>query len=173
MGGRRRYPRPEEEIGLASPIRMNPVRAAGLSGFQQEVVLQRRTGRKKAPVIQQSLDVASLFTKEGQISPTEGFFVLGMDGQNRVSVLTEIHRGGRKATTVDVVSVMQPLVLSNASGFIIVHTHPGGDPAPSRDDKQMTQALKDAGEIMTIQLLDHVIVGAEGAFYSFADYGIL
>ncbi|MCP5057553.1 MAG: hypothetical protein GY937_12630 [bacterium] len=60
----------------------------------------------------------------------------------------------------------------NASAFILVHNHPSGDPSPSAEDRVVTKRLSEAGELLSIKLLDHVIVVAS-AFYSFSEEGLL
>ncbi len=62
--------------------------------------------------------------------------------------------------------VMKALILANAAAFIAVHNHPSGDLTPSNADKEVTQTLKKAGQLLGIKLLDHVIVGQTG-YYSF------
>jgi hypothetical protein len=62
--------------------------------------------------------------------------------------------------------------LSNAAALILVHQHPSGDPSPSSEDIAITRRLMDAGEIMGIKVLDHIIVGA-GEYLSFAERGLL
>lgn len=59
-----------------------------------------------------------------------------------------------------------------AASIIFIHSHPSGDPDPSREDKKITKALKKAGDLMDIKILDHVIIGSD-KFYSFADSGEL
>ena len=64
--------------------------------------------------------------------------------------------------------VFKIAILANAAAVILVHNHPSGDPLPSGEDKQITKRIKEAGELMGISVLDHVILGDE-RFYSFAD----
>jgi len=61
---------------------------------------------------------------------------------------------------------------SNAAAIICVHQHPSGDPSPSSEDIAITRRLKDAGELMGIKVLDHIIVG-EGEYLSFVEKGLL
>jgi DNA repair protein RadC len=56
--------------------------------------------------------------------------------------------------------------LANASGIILVHNHPSGDPSPSEEDHNITEQMREAGKILGIKLIDHVIIG-EGSYYSF------
>jgi DNA repair protein RadC len=63
-------------------------------------------------------------------------------------------------------------MINNAKSIIAFHNHPSGDPAPSRDDIFLTQRLKQAGQIMCIELLDHLITG-EGRYVSFKEKGLV
>jgi DNA repair protein RadC len=55
---------------------------------------------------------------------------------------------------------------------IFIHNHPSGDPAPSREDREITRRLKEAGEILGIKVLDHIIIG-DGSYFSFVESGLL
>lgn len=68
--------------------------------------------------------------------------------------------------------VFKGAILSNAAAIIIAHNHPSGDPSPSDEDVRLTKRIKEAGHIMGIELLDHVIVGEQGS-YSFTTAGAL
>jgi DNA repair protein RadC len=68
--------------------------------------------------------------------------------------------------------VFSPAVKESAAAVILVHNHPTGDPAPSSEDNAITRRLKEAGEIMGIKVLDHIIVG-DGAYVSFVERGLL
>lgn len=63
--------------------------------------------------------------------------------------------------------VFQAALLCNASSIFVLHNHPSGDPTPSKEDVRVTDRLKKAGELMEIPLLDHVIVGENGRYFSF------
>lgn len=70
--------------------------------------------------------------------------------------------------------VLRPCILANATGFICSHNHPSGQTQPSRADIQVTRQLREAGKIMGISLLDHVIVGDPGMpIYSFNEAGLI
>ncbi|TLY38617.1 MAG: hypothetical protein E6K60_00335 [Nitrospirae bacterium] len=66
--------------------------------------------------------------------------------------------------------VFKPAILLNSHGIICAHNHPSGDPAPSPEDRVLTTRLRQAGELLGIALLDHIILGDERT-HSFADYG--
>ena len=87
-------------------------------------------------------------------------------GVNLVSV------GSLSATTVHPREVYKPAILASAAALIVAHNHPSGDPRPSLEDDKLTRNLAEAGQILDIELLDHIIVGSD-SFYSFRDEGVL
>lgn len=68
--------------------------------------------------------------------------------------------------------MFSPAVRESAAAIILVHNHPSGDPTPSREDREITRRLKDAGELMGVRVLDHIIIG-NGAFVSFTSEGMM
>lgn len=68
--------------------------------------------------------------------------------------------------------VFSPAVRESAAAIILVHNHPTGDPTPSREDIDITRRLKEAGELMGVRILDHIIIG-DGTFLSFVAQGML
>jgi DNA repair protein RadC len=68
--------------------------------------------------------------------------------------------------------IFKTACLSNAAALILIHQHPTGDPSPSSEDLAITRRLKEAGEIMGIKILDHIIVG-DGEYLSFVERGLL
>jgi DNA repair protein RadC len=85
----------------------------------------------------------------------------------------QISRGTLSMTVVHPREIYQAAFLANAAGIVLCHNHPSGDPAPSVDDVTVTQRVKSAGDIMGVELLDHIIVGHQGRFFSFRDDGRL
>ena len=80
--------------------------------------------------------------------------------------------GGISGTVTDVRIVLKSAVLNTASGIIVVHNHPSGNLSPSDSDIRITQKIKEAGLLLDVQLLDHIII-AGADYYSFADNGAL
>jgi len=84
----------------------------------------------------------------------------------------KLSQGGLSGTVTDVRIVMKKAIEYLASGIIICHNHPSGNLNPSDSDNKITQKIKEAGILMDIQLLDHLII-AEKDYFSFADNGLL
>lgn len=100
----------------------------------------------------------------------EVFYVLLLDAKHRRLRDFQVSEGSLTAAIVHPREVFAPAVRDAAAAVILAHNHPSGDPAPSREDVELTRRLRDAGELMGIRVLDHVIVGAQSHF-SFADAG--
>jgi DNA repair protein RadC len=83
-----------------------------------------------------------------------------------------ISSGGISGTVLDTRVIFQGALLANASSLIIFHNHPSSNLKPSKADKDITNKIKKAGELLDIILLDHLII-TEHSYYSFADEGIL
>ncbi|MBJ6801233.1 RadC family protein [Geomonas propionica] len=103
---------------------------------------------------------------------TEQFVALLLDGKNRIISRALISEGSLNQSIVHPREVFNAAVRQSAAAMILLHNHPSGDPAPSPEDLAVTRRLCDAGQIMGIRVLDHIIIG-ENEFYSFADHGQL
>lgn len=102
----------------------------------------------------------------------EMFLCLHLDGKNRIICMDLISIGSLNQSIVHPREVFKTACLSNAAAIICVHQHPTGDPTPSSEDIAITRRLKEAGEIMGIKVLDHIIVG-DGEYLSFVERGLL
>lgn len=102
----------------------------------------------------------------------EVFFTLLLDSRHRLVKTVEVSRGSLNQSLVHPREVFAPALRESAAAILVVHNHPSGDPAPSRDDHDVTRRLTRAGEVLGVPLLDHVIIAADG-FTSFADRGWL
>ena len=103
----------------------------------------------------------------------ESFKILLMSRSNAVLGILEISKGGTTGTVSDIKVIFSAALKGNASGIICAHNHPSGNLNPSESDSRLTQKLKDAGTLMDIQVLDHLIISSDGDYYSYADSGLL
>lgn len=104
----------------------------------------------------------------------EHFAALFLDARNRLKGWQEISVGTLTASLVHPREAYRAAIGIGASAVVFFHNHPSGDPAPSRDDRELTKRLWDAGVILGIRVLDHVIVGdGSSQHWSFADEGEL
>lgn len=84
-----------------------------------------------------------------------------------------LSRGGQSFTILDPSQVMRAALGSAAYGVVIVHNHPSGDPLPSAEDREATKRVADAGRIVGVKLLDHIVIGRGEQYRSFAEMGIM
>lgn len=114
------------------------------------------------------------FFDKNTIALQEQFVVLYLNRANLVLGAHQVFTGGLTGTVADVRIILGVALKSMACGMIISHNHPSGVLTPSATDKELTERIKQAGELMDIKLLDHIIVSpAEGSFFSFAQEGLL
>jgi DNA repair protein RadC len=102
----------------------------------------------------------------------EVFFVLLLDSRHRLLRSVEVSRGSLSQSLVHPREVFAPALRESAAAILVVHNHPSGDPVPSREDHEVTRRLAEAGELLGVPLIDHIVVAA-GGYTSFADRGWL
>ena len=135
----------------------------------------RRTlvrGRRERVQILSSRDVAELLVPEFGGKPVEQFGVVLLDTKHRVLRTSLLSVGTLDASIVHPREVFREAARGGAAAIILFHNHPSGDPKPSPDDVALTRRLIRAGEMMGIEVLDHVII-AENGFHSLRDAGDL
>ena len=101
----------------------------------------------------------------------EYFFTMHLDGKNRIVCIDQVSVGSLNQSIVHPREVFKTALLSSAAGIILLHNHPSGDPAPSREDREITRRLKEVGEMIGIRVLDHIIIGS--TYLSFVEQGLL
>ncbi len=106
------------------------------------------------------------------IETKEHFLCLHLDGKNRIICLDRVSVGSLNQSVVHIREVLKSTLLSSAAATILIHNHPSGDPSPSNEDLAITRRLKEAGELIGIPVLDHIIIG-DGQYVSLAERGLL
>jgi DNA repair protein RadC len=122
--------------------------------------------------IRSSKDVSDIFQPLLSDLMHEEFWILFLNRSNKVITRMKLSQGGLSGTVTDVRMIMKKAVECLASGIIVCHNHPSGNLNPSESDSKITQKIKEAGNLMDIQLLDHIII-SDKDYYSFADNGLL
>ena len=121
-----------------------------------------------------SEDVARVYEHRLGGFDREVMVAVALDGRMNVIAELELASGGHHGIAIAPPDIFRPLIRCAAGAFVLVHNHPSGDPSPSREDISMTQALVGLADIVGVQLVDHVIVGARGGgWVSLADLGLL
>ena len=116
-------------------------------------------------------DVAMLVQSEMALLDKEHLRVVLLDRRNRVLEIVEIYQGSVNSSQVRIAEVFQPAVTRNACAIVVVHNHPSGDPTPSPDDVAVTRAIVQAGKLLDIDLLDHLVIGL-GKWVSLKERGL-
>ena len=135
---------------------------------------RRRKGlhKEETPKLVTSQAVYDLLKPHLQDILHEEFWVVYLNRTNRVITKQQVSRGGVAGTVADPKIILKTAVLELASGIILAHNHPSGNLLPSQQDIELTKKIKEAGKLLEIQVLDHLIFG-QAKYYSFADEGIL
>ncbi len=103
----------------------------------------------------------------------EQMWVLSLDGRNRMRGLRRVAQGGNHSCVVTAREILRTALADGASGFVLAHNHPSGEPAPSPEDIDMTRELAEAADLVGVPLLDHVVVTSSGEYASLLDLGFL
>lgn len=126
---------------------------------------------KKVPITG-SKDAYSLLKNYLEDLQTEEFWAIFLNQSNKVIHTQRLSSGGINQAVVDIRILFKNAMEFLATGVIIAHNHPSGNLKPSSEDLHITKKIKEAGKILDIQLLDHLII-TQNHYYSFADEGVL
>ena len=118
--------------------------------------------------INNSSDAASIIIPELQTLDHEESWVLFLTADNRLLCKEMITKGTLTSTLLDARTILRRALLNNAAAIILTHNHPSGNPSPSNSDIKMTSDIKDACNLMSITLVDHLIISTD-SYFSFAD----
>ncbi len=119
-------------------------------------------------------DSAGIFRAFSKLNErdVEQFIVLHLDTKNKIRTMQVVSTGTVNGAQVHPREVFRTAIINGASRIIAIHNHPSGDPEPSVEDNAITEKLKEAGKIIGINLLDHIIV-CQNRYFSYADAGRL
>ena len=165
------------ELGKLSVQELNRFKGVG-DAKAISIIAALELGRRrkdtesvKREKITSSKDVYEMMKATMLDLPHEEFWLLMLNRANSVIKKELISRGGVAGTVVDTKIIFKTAVDNQASSIIVCHNHPSGNLKPSEADFKITKNIKEAGKIMEITLLDHLII-TENGFYSFMDEGV-
>jgi DNA repair protein RadC len=143
--------------------------------FERVALVRERVGRYELPRETKSPEdaynaIKTLTSVEEEAQ--EVFGILVLNTKNKIAAVHEVSRGTLSASMVHPREVFKPAVLHNAAAIICFHNHPSGDTEPSIADIEITNRLVEAGKIMGIQILDHIIVG-DDRYVSLKERGVM
>lgn len=137
--------------------------------------LGRRVAGSKRPTnaaLTSPQEVYLFLKEEMRYLQKEHFKTLLFNTKNHVISIEDISVGSLNASIVHPREVFNPAIKKNAASMILTHNHPSGDPSPSREDLDITKRLVEAGEILGIKILDHIVVG-DNNYFSFKEKGLI
>jgi len=138
---------------------IGPAKAAQIkAAFELSKRLEAPVDEREKPVVKSPEDVVSIVKSQLKGKKKEHFLVLCLDTRNNVINCRAISIGSLDTSIVHPREVFKEAISSSAASVILVHNHPSGDPGPSKEDIELTKRLAKAGEIMGIEVLDHIIV---------------
>ncbi|MDZ4655295.1 MAG: DNA repair protein RadC [Coriobacteriia bacterium] len=127
----------------------------------------------KRPVIATPEDVVRICGPQFRGLDREHFWALALNTKNQLVRIVEVSIGSLNASIVHPRELYKEAIRLSAASIVVVHNHPSGDPTPSSADLQLTRRLIKAGDVIGIELLDHVIIGDGGAHASIRDLGLM
>jgi len=162
----------EGELRLIRNI--GAVKARQLTAILEFVRTVHAPDMNKRIIIRSAKDVYDLVRGDMEYLQVEHFAVLGLNTKNHVLFTETISRGTLNSSIVHPREAFRPLIKRACASCILVHNHPSGDTAPSPEDISLTKRLVEAGKLLDIAVLDHIIVGAAGGGYvSFKEKGLM
>ncbi|PWN71249.1 hypothetical protein C1631_001090 [Chryseobacterium phosphatilyticum] len=135
---------------------------------------RRRAGQEipEKSVIGNSHDAYAILKNQLSDLRTEEFWAIFLNNSNKVIHISQLTHGGISQAIVDVRILFKIALEHFSTGIIIAHNHPSGSLKPSKEDINITRKIKDGGQTLTIQLLDHIII-TQDSYFSFSDAGLL
>ncbi len=147
---------------------------AKASQIQAAIELGRRLtleAPEERPSINSPADAAALVQYDMSALEQEHLRVILLDRRNRVLEILEVYKGSVNSSQVRVGELFKDAIRTNASAVIVAHNHPSGDPTPSPDDVAVTRAMVQAGKLLDIDVLDHLVIGS-GKWISLKERGL-
>jgi DNA repair protein RadC len=157
---------PEDSRQPRKTIRMLAIRTV----FEREVIRENAPSYLKFKRFTSPHQIYETFS-ELRRETKEHFISLHLDGKNRIICFDRVSVGSLNQSIIHPREVFKAAIHSSAAAILLMHNHPSDDPSPSREDIEITRRLKEAGELLSIRVLDHIIIG-EG-YFSFAEQGML
>ena len=149
-------------VGQQTAVRIKAALALGLR-------LTEPAGER--PVINSPADAAALVQNEMSLLEQEFLRVMLLDTRNRLLDIVEVYHGAVNSSQVRLAEVFKPAIQRMAPAILVCHNHPSGDPTPSPDDVAVTRAMVQAGRLLDVDVLDHLVIGGS-RFVSLKERGL-
>lgn len=152
---------------------VGPAKAISIVAALELGYRRKQSTSLQRPIINSSSDAYNAVAHLLLEKDVESFFVMLLSNNNKLIRIVPISHGGINETLVDRKIVFKVALENNAVKIILTHNHPSGDMKPSQADINTTRTIVEAGKIMSIQVLDHLIIGEDDRYYSFLDNGMI
>jgi DNA repair protein RadC len=144
---------------------------AKLRQLHDELNAELATHPTERPSIHSPLDAFEILQYFLANLDHEELWVMNLDTRNRVMNLVKLYQGSVNTSQVRIAEVFRQAIIDNAPSIILAHNHPSGDATPSPDDVAVTRAIVQAGKILDIDVLDHLII-SQGLYVSLKERGL-
>lgn len=172
----------KERGGLAGLARLDAAELGEIKGLGPAKVAQLKAalelGRRlqmespdERPQVRSPADAANLVLSQMSHLEQEELHVMLLDTKNRVTATKQVYKGSLNTSLIRVGEVFKDAIRANANAMIVVHNHPSGDPTPSPEDVAVTRQIVEAGKLLDIEVLDHIIIG-QHRFVSLKERGL-
>lgn len=150
---------------------IGPAKAAEIQAAMEMAKRLKATAPEERPVIKSPADLANLLQLEMGLLEQEQLRTVLLDTKHRVVRIVTLYIGNLNTTVVRVGEIFREPIRVNCASIVLVHNHPSGDPTPSPEDVTMTKMIIDAGRLLDIDVLDHLVIGRTG-FVSLKERGL-
>lgn len=150
------------QAGFDELCRQHGLGQAKATQIKAALELGRRllaTAPEERPQVRKPGDVANLLMSEMGLLEQEQLRVVLLDTKNRIQRVSTVYSGSLNSAVVRIGEVFRDAVRANCASIIVVHNHPSGDPTPSPEDVHVTELMAQAGALLDIELLDHIVIG--------------
>ena len=159
---------------FAELIKQHAIGEAKAAQIKAAIELGRRLtleSPEERPSINSPADAAALVSYEMSALEQEHLRVILLDRRNRVMETVEVYKGSVNSSQIRVGEIFKEAIRKNASAVVVIHNHPSGDPTPSPDDVAVTRAIVQAGKLLDVDVLDHLVIG-QGKWVSLKERGL-
>lgn len=152
---------------------VGPAKAIGIVAALELGYRRKQSSSLQRPIINSSEDAYHAIAEYLIENDVEKFLIVLLANNNKIIKIVPISNGGIDETLVDRRVIFKAALEYNAVKIILAHNHPSGDLRPSQADINTTRTIIEAGKIMSIQILDHIIIANDDTYYSFLDNGVI
>ncbi|MZP31410.1 DNA repair protein RadC [Heliobacterium undosum] len=159
------------EYAVQTQVALTPTEVARIQAVVELALRLNRAKKGPKEVVRSPEDGYKLLERMRFLDKEE-FRVVALNTKNQVLSIETISIGSLSSSIVHPRETFKPLLLKSAAACLLAHNHPSGDPTPSREDREITRRLVEAGRIMGIEVLDHIVIG-DGRYSSLKELGYI